>query len=284
MLAFTIAHLSVIVLRFREPDRPRAFRVPLSVKVGGGSIPLPAALGALMAAAGWVSVIVLHEGARDRRRRLDGFGVALYVIYRRSQDKPLTQALHDPRRRRCGRRRGVEYGSILVPVFGERARRRHRRHRRPAGGRGGRGGRGRRRDRGALRVRDPDVAADRRARARRADRARRKQALARAKEVGEEYEGVEVATAMVRGRSAGAAIVAEAQAARGGGDRARRRGADADRAAARCSGGRAPGRATASSGETTRYVIEKAPCRVILTAPPAGEDGGRERRVAPNRA
>ena len=36
-------------------------------------------------------------------------------------------------------------------------------------------------------------------------------ALARAKEVGEEYEGVEVATAMVRGRTAGPAIVAEAQ-------------------------------------------------------------------------
>ena len=42
MLAFTIAHLSVIVLRFREPSAPRAFRVPLSVKVGGGSLPLPA--------------------------------------------------------------------------------------------------------------------------------------------------------------------------------------------------------------------------------------------------
>jgi APA family basic amino acid/polyamine antiporter len=26
-------------------------------------------------------------------------------------------------------------------------------------------------------------------------------------------------------------------------------------------------------GETTRYVIEKAPCKVILTAPPAGERG-----------
>jgi APA family basic amino acid/polyamine antiporter len=34
MLAFTIAHLSVIVLRFREPDRPSAYRVPLSVALG----------------------------------------------------------------------------------------------------------------------------------------------------------------------------------------------------------------------------------------------------------
>ena len=38
-----------------------------------------------------------------------------------------------------------------------------------------------------------------------------RKALARAKEVGEEYEGVEVATATVRGRSAGAAIVSEAK-------------------------------------------------------------------------
>jgi len=29
-------------------------------------------------------------------------------------------------------------------------------------------------------------------------------------------------------------------------------------------------------GETTRYVVEKSPCKVILTAPPAGEEGTRE--------
>ncbi len=55
MLAFTLAHLSVIVLRFREPERARPFRIPLNVRVGGGSIPIPAALGALMGGAGWVT-------------------------------------------------------------------------------------------------------------------------------------------------------------------------------------------------------------------------------------
>jgi APA family basic amino acid/polyamine antiporter len=101
-----------------------------------------------------------------------------------------------------------------------------------------------------------------------------KRVLARAKAVGEEYERVEVATAMVRGRSAGQAIVAEA----------RRRGVEAIVLAAeeptRVRGGVIMGgRGRARDrfvGETTRYVVEKSPCKVILTAPPAGEEGTRE--------
>jgi basic amino acid/polyamine antiporter, APA family len=92
--------------------------------------------------------------------------------------------------------------------------------------------------------------------------------------VGEEYEGVEVATAMVRGRSAGQAIVSEA----------RRRGVEAIVLAAeepsRVGGGvLLGGRGRARDrfiGETTRYVVEKASCKVILTAPPPGEETIRE--------
>jgi APA family basic amino acid/polyamine antiporter len=97
-----------------------------------------------------------------------------------------------------------------------------------------------------------------------------KRLLARAKEVGEEYEGVEVATATVRGRTAGAAIVAEAK----------RRGVEAIVLAAeepsRTRGGALLGARSRSRersvGDTTRYVVEKAPCKVILTAPPAVPD------------
>ena len=101
-----------------------------------------------------------------------------------------------------------------------------------------------------------------------------KRILARAKEVGEEYEGVEVATAMVRGRTTGQAIVAEA----------RRRGVEAIVLAAeeptRIRGGAIlGGRGRARDrfvGETTRYVVEKATCTVILTAPPSDADIARE--------
>jgi basic amino acid/polyamine antiporter, APA family len=101
-----------------------------------------------------------------------------------------------------------------------------------------------------------------------------RRALARAKEVGEEYAGVEVATATVRGRSAGAAIV----------DEARRRGVEAIVLAAeeptRMRGGALLGGRGGPRerfvGDTTKYVVDKAPCRVILTAPPAADDGAGE--------
>ena len=32
LIAFALAHLSVCVLRFKEPDRPRAYKVPLNVR------------------------------------------------------------------------------------------------------------------------------------------------------------------------------------------------------------------------------------------------------------
>jgi APA family basic amino acid/polyamine antiporter len=90
--------------------------------------------------------------------------------------------------------------------------------------------------------------------------------LARAKEVGEEYSGVEVATATVRARSTGEAIVREAA----------RRGVEAIVLAAerpsRIRGGPLLGgvepRAAEFVGKVSDYVARKAPCRVILTAPP----------------
>jgi APA family basic amino acid/polyamine antiporter len=101
---------------------------------------------------------------------------------------------------------------------------------------------------------------------------RAREALARAKTVGEEYEGVEVATALVRARRAGQAIVAEA----------RRRGVEAIVLAAeepsRVRGGGLLGGVGGPLenyiGEVTKYVVSKAPCRVFITAPPARARAG----------
>jgi APA family basic amino acid/polyamine antiporter len=270
-LVFAIAHLSVIALRFREPDASRAYRVPLSIKVRGGSVPLPAALGAVVAIAGWLSVLILHDGARYVGGAWLVFGVVLYVVYRRAQNKPLRDrftipaaALQDISE--------VEYGSILVPVFGNEldddivgtAGR-------LASEEGDEGEGGAVIE--ALFVVEVPMSLPLDARVPEEQIARAKAAVRRAKEVGEEYEGVVVATAMVRARSVGSAIVSEAK----------RRGVEAIVLAAEAPsrtrggallGGRS-GPRDKGVGEVTRYVVEKAPCRVILTAAPATDNGGR---------
>jgi basic amino acid/polyamine antiporter, APA family len=270
-LSFAIAHVSIIRLRFTEGDRPSAYRVPLNVGVGGARVPLPAVLGALLAIAAWVSVLVLHTGALIAGGAWMAAGLTLYVVYRKSQGKPLAKRFTIPADALV-ETPDLQYQSLLVPVFGEQIDD-------DIVGTAGRlaaeefeAGEG-----GpmieALYVIEVPMSLPLDARLPEEAVADGRRALKRAKEVGEEYANVEVATALVRGRSAGATIV----------DEARRRGVQAIVLAAEppsrirggvLLGGR--GRAREPLGEVTRHVVEKAPCRVILTAPPAGDDRARE--------
>ena len=95
-LAFTIVHLSVIRLRFREPDRDRPYKVPFNVRVGRAELPLTAVLGAAMAAVAFASVLVLHDAARFVGAGWMAFGVLLYVIYRTVEGKPVFKRVTVP--------------------------------------------------------------------------------------------------------------------------------------------------------------------------------------------
>jgi basic amino acid/polyamine antiporter, APA family len=272
LLAFTIAHVSVIALRFREPDRPRGYAVPFSIPFRGAKVPLPAVLGAILAGAGWISLVVVHAGARYVGIGWLVVGLALYVAHRRSQGTPVPLRVAMPQRVPRHEALEPELGSIMVPIFGTEldddivqtaARLAGPEHDDldPEGA-----------VIEAIWVFQVPLALPLDARLPDAQVKRAKAALARAKVVGEEYEGVVVQTAMVRGRRVGQAIVAEAA----------RRGVEAIVVAAeepsRVRGGALLGSTGPLDnylGEVTKYVIKKAPCRVILTAPPA------RRRVAP---
>lgn len=271
MLALTIAQVAIIRMRFTEPDAWRAFTVPLSVRVGAGSVPVPTALGVVASVGALVGVLVVSEGARIAGPVWMVLGIVLYVLWRRSEGSSLTGRLSVPAEA-LREAPELEYASILVPVFG-----------RPLDddivGTAGRlaADEAEQGEGGpmieALYVLEVPMSLPIDARLPDEQVARAKRALARAKEVGEEYEAVEVATAPVRGRSQGAAIVNEA----------RRRGVQlivlaAEEPTLVRGGGRLGGRGTAADrfiGETTRYVVEKAPCRVILTAP-ASDDARPE--------
>jgi APA family basic amino acid/polyamine antiporter len=274
LLAFTIAHLSICRLRYTEPDRDRPYRVPLSIRVRGGDLPLPAVFGALASAAGWVAVMILHERARYVGLGWMAAGIALYVIYRRADETSLLRRVTvAPQVLRAEQPRERDYGSVLVPLFGTEL------------------------DDDVVQTAALLVSGEQTDEAAidtatiealwmfvipmslpleaslpEAQIKHARQVLARAKAVGEEYGGVHVATATVRTRRAGFAIV----------DEARRRGVEAIvlgaeepsliRGGARLGGRGGP--LEAYVGDVTKYVVRKAECRVIVTAP-----GARDSRV-----
>jgi APA family basic amino acid/polyamine antiporter len=269
-LALTIAHLSVIRLRLSDPSRPRPFRIPLGMPWRGKELPIPAVFAALASAFAFATVILYH----DRARWVGGgwmlFGIVGYVVYRRLfEQTSLTERVSVSPEALTKQVPEVEFRNILVPVFGTKL--------------------------------DDDIVstAGRLADAEvvegetppRLDvifvaerpltvplesplpkelREKADKALQRARQVGEEYNDVEVHTELVPARQAGSGII----------DEANRRGAEVIVMGAepptRIRGGAMLGGIGAARpeevGRVTEYVMRKAPCRVLLTAPP--EDSG----------
>jgi basic amino acid/polyamine antiporter, APA family len=271
LVGLTIAHLSIVVLRSKEPAGRRPYRMPGAVTVAGRPLPLPAVVGAALSFAVWVGLVITHEGARWVGLGWLVGGLALYLIYRTSEGKSILRRVIVPEAALRRERREAEYGSILVPLTGtpldddivQTAGRLAAEEDVESF----------EEDHGAtieaLWVFEVPMSLPIDAALPEAQLKRARAALARAKAVGEEYEGVEVATATVRARRAGQAIV----------DEARRRGVQAVVLAAEepskirggaLLGGRG-GPLDNFVGEMTKYVLAKAPCQVILTAPPASE-------------
>ena len=266
LLAATIAHLSIIRLRVTDPERERPYSVPWGVGFRGHRLPVPAIFAAVISGLAWLSVIAFHPQAVYVGGGWMAFGLIAYFVYRRLvEGTSLTERVTVPELSLKKQPAEVEFSTILVPVFGTDL------------------------DDDIIstagRLADAEVVAggvpprldiifvaelpltvpiDAPLPAEVRERADR--ALARATEVADEYENVEVGTAFVRARSVGAGIVSEA----------RQRGAEVIVLGAeppsRIRGGAILGGIGAARpeeiGRVTEYVLRKAPCRVLLTAPP----------------
>jgi APA family basic amino acid/polyamine antiporter len=114
-----MAHVSVVALRVREPDRERPYRTPWNVRIRGYDIPLTACLGALGTFAAWVSVVVLHKEARTVGIPWVAAGMLLYVVYRHRSGLDLTSPAKIDRGQRPPDFVPLEYRSALVPIFGD---------------------------------------------------------------------------------------------------------------------------------------------------------------------
>jgi APA family basic amino acid/polyamine antiporter len=117
MLSFTIAHVAVIRLRQKHPDRERSWRPLFNFHAFGFDLPLTAVLGGLGTFAAWVIVIALHTTTGLVGAGWMLLGVLLYWAYRRRQQLPLRETVKVVTPEPLGVEE-VEYQSILV-VFEE---------------------------------------------------------------------------------------------------------------------------------------------------------------------
>ena len=119
MITFTVAHICVVTLRFKMPDYPRPWRTPINIPFRGKSIPVLAVVGGLGTATVWVVVVFTHATGRTVGIAWMVAGVVMYVIYRRVKGYSLTKTVTtEPLPQSV--QEDIDYHQILVPIVGSR--------------------------------------------------------------------------------------------------------------------------------------------------------------------
>jgi APA family basic amino acid/polyamine antiporter len=113
MLSFTLAHLAVIALRIKEPDRERPYRGPGVLRLRGIELPLFAIVGAIGTALSWLAVTALNIETLIAGSIWMTIGITTYVLYRRHQGLSLTET-HKIVLPMPAVEHEVEYDSVLV--------------------------------------------------------------------------------------------------------------------------------------------------------------------------
>jgi basic amino acid/polyamine antiporter, APA family len=113
MLSFTIAHISLIRLRQRYPDKERAWRAPLNIRFRGFDLPLAAVFGGIGTGAAWIVVMALNTRTLVLGSIWMLVGIGTYFAYRRRQGLPLAETHKVMLPESLGVEE-VEYNSVLV--------------------------------------------------------------------------------------------------------------------------------------------------------------------------
>ncbi|MBI4172534.1 MAG: universal stress protein [Actinobacteria bacterium] len=115
MLSFTIAHFSLVVLRVRHPDEELVFRGRPNLRIRGVQWPLFALLGGVATGTAWLVVVVQAPDTRIAGLAWLAVGFATYFAYRRwVVQKPMSATVKAPVA--FGPALALEYRRVLVPV------------------------------------------------------------------------------------------------------------------------------------------------------------------------
>ncbi len=114
MLSFTIAHVSVVALRYRFRDAELEWRARPNLRIRGVDWPLFAILGGIGTGAAWLVVVVQDAPTRYAGLAWLVAGFVFYLLYRRRLGLPLSVTTRSPVP--LGPAIALEYRTILVPI------------------------------------------------------------------------------------------------------------------------------------------------------------------------
>lgn len=113
LIAFSVVQLAVIRLRYKEPGLRRPYRVPLSIKVFGGELPLPALLGAVLTIFVFALTMITHPAARYGGPIWLAIGLVIFGLVRRQRGTGLLERVAVGGEEELPEAR---FGTILVPM------------------------------------------------------------------------------------------------------------------------------------------------------------------------
>ncbi|MHB8104345.1 MAG: APC family permease, partial [Dehalococcoidales bacterium] len=83
VLAYTLAHASIIALRIKEPNLPRPFKIGLNIRIRNREIPITSVIGGLVTFATWFIVVYTHEIGRVVGFAWLAIGLIIFFLYQR---------------------------------------------------------------------------------------------------------------------------------------------------------------------------------------------------------
>ena len=117
MISFTIAHVCVVTLRFKMPDFDRPWRTPINIPFRGTAIPVLSVIGAIGTATVWFVVVLTHATGRTVGLSWMAVGIVMYVVYRKAKGYSLTKTVEKvvvP----MSMQADIDYNQLLVPITG----------------------------------------------------------------------------------------------------------------------------------------------------------------------
>jgi len=88
LLAFMMAHASIIGLRIRKPEMPRPFKLGWNIHIKGREIPISAVIGLLATSGIWVIILITEAYSRWIGLGWMVLGLIIYYSFRRRRRKP----------------------------------------------------------------------------------------------------------------------------------------------------------------------------------------------------